>query len=399
MTQYMLAENFLFACIIPFCTSALGYYYGYRYATTGREVSRKPYLVLLCLYTGLFAIPPMTRVLWLNFHALMFAYECGRLLVFRGVWLQQRTEAYLHVLVYFIIVCSCMAHNRADFTLFILLPVYVLALVAVLFSLYIDNVNRPGWSFSLGHLGWIFPAIFSASIALSILLPASKLWDFELVPQTGKYRLLSSSSSEDNANATMKFFAYLEQQKLTANPDSPLGKWLQEKIISIQKYSIFSIHISLEFLVKIACYVVLLVIIFWIWRQRHKLWMAFRVYLIDALIVAMLSDKKQISRNDAMTIYRAYERFWSYNGIEREKGQSPFEHWQVINASANKLADVSRQMVSAYQPIRYGNYQYDPAALFCCYVALRSTIQLDMNFLFKRAIITKAHALLAASQQ
>lgn len=349
MAQYMMYSGFSpLVYLFPWICSAVGYRYGYFYATQGREVPRKAYLVLFAVYTGLFAIPPLTRMFWLNFHPILFSYACGRLLVFRAVWLTKHFEAYLHLLLYAVIVFACMAHERADFTLLLFVVVHIVMLLLALYSFYYDRKKEVVQRFPVVSLVQGFLAVILVSVLLGALLPAVKLWNFQLIPdKVGKISLSKDGDAVDRA------MEYLTSKGMTANPESSLGNWILEKLKIAYAYYQHapSLQVDLRFLLF---WLIAWGLLLSLWVMRHYLALMLLVLLVDPIRISYISDKRNHERKDVMFLYRAYERLWKYKGIMREPSMTPLEHLFVIARETKGMAKPSMKIMQTFQAVRYG---------------------------------------------
>lgn len=389
MAQYMMYGGFFpIIYLFPWICSAIGYRYGYLYATQGREVPRKTYLILLAVYTGIFALPPISRVFWFNFHPILFSYACGRLLMFRAVWLTKRFEAYLHLLLYSAIVFSCMAHERADFTLLVFLPLHIIVLVCALYSLYRDGQRKLTGGLPIIPLLQGLIAVIFFSVLLSVLLPATKIWDFQLIPdKVGKISLSKEGDAVDRA------MEYLMSKGGTANPESGLGDWLLQKMQmmyayyqEIQRY-VGYLEIDLLFLIW---WIIICVFLLFLWMARHHLFLMIMTLLIDPVRISYIADKDKVSKKDVLFLYRAYERLWAYKGIAREKSMTPVEHLVSIAKVSRDMVKPSLKITTTFQAVRYGDKKLsDLTNEIKEYLLLRATVHPNIETLFDKRFIDK----------
>lgn len=371
MSNYLLVDGWIGLTLIVGCITLAAYAQGYRFATTQKQLPRAPYLVVLVLYTSLFALPPMSRL-----KAAIFAYSLARLLMFRALWLTQRHEAYLHLLMYFAVVATCFGHWRADWTLLPLLGLYIASLLIALAMLHTDTsitptntvpaintVNTRTTINTAKKSRRLFPWFgLSAALPMTVLLSGLLLimtpllpgphWQlFPDMPRTSTTGEPGAISKLANALSTMA------QQQMRASTDKSLQEATRQALTSAAAMAKKLAEISLSITPPPAwvwwLVALLIGLLYALWRARHTLWLSLQVNGTDPLLIYYLQQKKQPPANAPLLLYGAFERLWHYHGTARHAAQTPSEHLHAIQQHYGLLSRPSAQLVSFFHHWRY----------------------------------------------
>lgn len=378
MSNYLLTSDFVGITVAVSLLTFASYTLGHRFATTGKQLPRKPYLLALAIYTGLVALPPMSRM-----KAAIFAYALARLLMFRAVWLTDRREAYVHLLLYFAVVATCFGHWRADWSLLPLLILYACSLVTALTLLHQDSQAASArtifpWSSLLGAL----PLVAGITIVLLLitpLLPGPHLQLFPDIPRIG-----NSSDSASGADGLEDLLDGMSRQPAKANPQGPFLAPVMETLQQLTKLAgqaealahqlLDLLQWLLQWLLPILLIVASLHALQRL-RQRIRLW--FYVRLWDPWQMQRLSRKKPMPSHAIDRLHNAFERLWHYYGLPRSHDQTPEEHLYAIHGEYQIIGKPSTQLVHCFQNWRYGGQPTgDLTAAFRSYEQIRLVLSM-----------------------
>ncbi len=163
--------------------STISYYYAYRYSRTGKEMHRLVFWLCFLLYA--FFIILFNRITWSGVDTILIAYYASRLLLLRAPWLIRRAEAYLHVLLYFVIVLACMAHPQVSDAHGIVMMFHAMVVLLTLTSFYCDARPQPSRGYLLLPIVQTMVGTYILVMVLASAVPVLKLWDFSLIAQEG----------------------------------------------------------------------------------------------------------------------------------------------------------------------------------------------------------------------
>jgi len=379
MYQYMHSSAFHIGFLLPSMLSGLGYYLGYRFALTGKPVPRIPFLLVFVIYSGLFALPVMSRFLWMNFHAAHFANECGRLLAFRACWFSKRSEAYFHLLLYLIIVCTCFGHYRADVTLLVFLPLHILVMYFALFSLYRDSLSdKRMLSVSNSILGVL--GVVLVTVLLVSVLPAKKLWDFQIIPEKHRFYLAGEFEVPLGKTESLKI-AF--EKGLTANESSGFSKVIHQMLFDAYSVGAAISLPRINYWLVLACFL-FLILIFLLYKKGKWLCLAIQVKYIDPWRILFIYHKKKHSVKHIESLFGVYERLWRHLRVPRKLNETPVEHLHKIALEKGEMIKSSLLIVQCMQDVVYGTKQIDNISEpLRCYLDLRSVIAPDVSYLFE----------------
>lgn len=384
MSNYLLSYDFVGITVAVSLLTFASYTLGHRFATTGKQLPRKPYLLALAIYTGLVALPPMSSM-----KAAIFAYALARLLMFRAVWLTDRREAYVHLLLYFAVVATCFGHWRADWSLLPLLILYACSLVAALTMLHQDSqpvIARTifPWSSMLGALPLV--AIITVVLLLiTPLLPGPHLQLFPDIPRIG-----NSSDSASGAGGLKDLLDGMTRQPAQANPHGPFLAPVMNALQQLAKLAgqaealaqqLLDLLQGLLWWLLPALLIVVSLHALHRQRQRMRLW--FYVRLWDPWQMQRLARKLPMQPHSVGQLHNAFERLWHYYGLPRSHNQTPMEHLYLIHGEYQIIGKPSTQLVHCFQNWRYGGQPAGDLA-----VAFRSyeQIRLVLSMLHRKSV-------------
>lgn len=351
MSGYLLVTGWLSLTVVVSVITIAAYIQGYRYASLGKEVPKRPYMFILAIYTGLFALPPMARM-----KAAIFAYELARLLMFRAVWLRERSEAYLHLLLYFSVVATCFGHWRADWTLLPLLLPYAVTLIIALTVLHQDSLPKKRrsifpWSTVLASV----PLVTALTLVLFLITPLLPGPGIQLIPDMPA---MGNGAAADGAGGLSGLLAGMAQQPAKANPQSP---WLSDVLEALRNLSqvAHQAESAMQLLARMLAPSVLIALLLALghalWRKRQRAYLWWRVKKLDPWLLRRLAHQHPVPATAPQQLHAAYDRLWAYNGIRRSADQTPMEHLHAILKEYALLGSPSMQLVRYFHEWRYGS--------------------------------------------
>jgi hypothetical protein len=347
MSNYLLTDGWLSLTAVVGLITFAAYLQGHRFSTTGKELPRKTYLAALILYTGLLALPPMSRL-----KAAIFAYALARMLMFRAVWLQSRREAYLHLLLYFAVVATCFGHWRADWTLLPFLGLYITSLLLALVTLHMDAAPaaaRP--AFPMISLLSVLPATMTLALLLLLVTPLLPGPHIELIPDMPR---ISSMGDPGVAKKMEGMLNAMAHQKMRANSDKSLQQVMQQLLTQTAQVIKKAAELTVDLHLPPWWLLIIALLGYLLWKRRQRLWLSIQVKWLDPWQLARL-DKKIIKPYHVPgTLHAAFERLWHYYGISRLPAQTPMEHIHAIRQEYQVLGKPSAQLVDFFQGWRYG---------------------------------------------
>lgn len=389
MSNYLLSSDFVGITIVVSLLTFASYTLGHRFASTGKQLPRKPYLLVLAIYTGLVALPPMARM-----KAAIFAYALARLLMFRAVWLTDRREAYVHLLLYFSVVATCFGHWRADWSLLPLLILYACSLVAALTLLHQDSqpvATRTifPWSSMLGALPLV--AVITITLLLiTPLLPGPHLQLFPDIPRAG-----NSSESAGGTSSLEELLDGMAHQPAKANPQGPFLAPVMEALQELAKLAgqaetlARQLHSQQGLLQWLLPILLIIASLHLLQRQQQRIRLWFYVRLWDPWQMQRLSRMKPMPSHAINLLHNAFERLWHYYELPRPHNQTPLEHLYAIHGEYQIIGKPSTQLVHCFQSWRYGGQPAGDLA-----VAFRSyeQVRLVLSMLHRKSVSTANRA-------
>lgn len=355
MSNYLLSSDYVGITVVVSLLTFASYTLGHRFASTGKQLPRKPYLLVLAIYTGLVALPPMARM-----KAAIFAYALARLLMFRAVWLTDRREAYVHLLLYFAVVATCFGHWRADWSLLPLLIIYACSLVAALTLLHQDSQPVAPytifpWSSMLGALPLV-TVITIVLLLITPLLPGPHLQLFPDIPRIG-----NSSDPATGAGGLEDLLNGMAHQPTKANPQSPFLAPVMEALQALAKLAgqaealASQLHSPQKILQWLLPLLIIVASLHVLQRQQQRIRLWFYVRLWDPWQMRRLSRKKPMPSHAVDRLHNVFERLWDYYGLARSHDQTPVEHLHAIHGEYQIIGRPSTQLVHCFQNWRYGD--------------------------------------------
>lgn len=376
MSAYLLLYGWAGVILLAGPVTLAAYGLGYRFARTGRTLPRIPYMIALAVYVGIFALPPMARL-----QSALFAYALARTLMFRAVWLTDRREAYLHLLVYFAVVATAFGHWRADWSLAPFLFAYLLSLMVALVLLHQDGRElspqpRFPWATTLAGL----PLALLLGMLLFAQTPLLPTPHLALIPdqprpgqsgdEAGGERVPGDDTGgrggqdQDGGGALgrlQRLLAYMSEQPMQANPQGglmgPVSGALRElprQLQQLQQGAQMAAVLLARALLQWWWLLLLALLLLALWRRRHRLWLGAQVLWLDPWRLRRLARQPSPRADSPHLVYAAFERLWAWHGLPRARSQAPLEHLGAIAADYQVLARLSQQVVGFFQDWRYG---------------------------------------------
>jgi len=352
----------LFEFIFEYFSPMLGYYLGYRYQRTGKQVSRSVYLLWALLLVFPFIVAVHDGISTIDLPITLWLLS--RALVIRTLWLVKIREGYLFLLLHAVSVFACTSSNNAmTDAFFIFIQIHAVVFFLGVCSLFRDqNTNR-----KIPSMALLQGIAASALLALFFILtlPSGKYWDFQVLPlhhEDGKPTNLSGGLDPSSSDS----------DKISRMVTRPLENF------GLSQLSLPRIPWFILLLLGLLILVVML-----LWHFRERLLLAAAVVVTDPLRIAFISDKTSHNKNDMWVLFGAYERLWHYKGLKREASMTPIEHLFIIAKESKDLVKPSMKILQAFQALRYGAR---PAKQLedeiRSYLLLRNTIAPEVLHLF-----------------